>query len=131
MLRLGQTARRLVAVSCVICLVPAIASAQDNGLRIPTIAAGAAAAADWASTYHALKHYKVRETNPLLRPLDGSPASLVTVGSLLDVGAFSVWNVTVGRKNERLAVAGLWTMTAFRAYLAIHNIRNVQKSERR
>lgn len=131
MLRFGQTARRLVAASCVICLVPAIASAQDNGLRIPTIAASAAAAADWASTYHALKHYKVRETNPLLRPLDGSPVSLVTVGGLIDVGAFSVWNVTVGRKNERVAAAGLWAMTAFRAYLVIHNMRNTRRAERR
>ena len=46
------------------------------------------------------------------------------MGSLMDVGAFSVWNVTVGRKHERVAVAGLWAMAAFRTYLTIHNIRN-------
>jgi hypothetical protein len=97
----------------------------------PTIAASAAAAADWASTYHALKFYKVREVNPLLRPLDASPGSMVTVGALIDVSGFSAWNLTVGRKNPRLAAAGLWGMAAFRAYLAIHNVRNSRRAERR
>jgi hypothetical protein len=30
-----------------------------------------------------------------------------------------------------MAAAGLWTMTAFRAYLAIHNHINEHRSERR
>jgi hypothetical protein len=30
-----------------------------------------------------------------------------------------------------VAAAGLWTMTAFRAYLAIHNSRNMLRSGRR
>ena len=131
MLRLSLAAGRPVAALFLVCLLPAVASAQDDRLRIPTIAASAAAAADWASTYHALKYYKVREANPILRPLDGSPLSLITVGGLIDAGAFSVWNVTVGRKNERVAAAGLWAMTAFRAFLVIHNIRNERRSERR
>jgi hypothetical protein len=131
MLRCSLVARPLVPAVFLICLLPSVASAQDDRLRIPTIAASAAAAADWASTYHALKYYKVREANPLLRPLDGSPLSLITVGGLIDAGAFSVWNVTVGRKNERVAAAGLWAMTAFRAFLVIHNIRNERRSERR
>lgn len=131
MLRFSLAARRLVAALFLVCLLPAVASAQDDGLRMPTMAASAAAAADWASTYHALKYYKVREANPLLRPLDGSPMSLITVGGLIDAGAFSVWNVTVGRKNQRVAAAGLWAMTAFRAFLVIHNIRNERRSERR
>ena len=121
-----------VAAACfLMCLVPAIVSAQEKSLRVPTIAASVAAAADWASTYHALKYYKVRETNPFLRPLDGSPGWLVTVGSLMDAGAFSAWNLTVGRKNPRVAAAGLWAMTAFRTYLVIHNIRNERRAERR
>jgi hypothetical protein len=132
MLRLGfKAALGPLAILFVICVLPAAASAQDNGLRIPTIAASAAAAADWASTYHALKYYKVREANPLLRPMDSSPLSMITVGGLIDMGAFSVWNVTVGRKHERVAAAGLWAMTAFRAYLVIHNIRNERRAQRR
>jgi hypothetical protein len=131
MLRLSLAPGRPVAALFLGCLLPAVASAQEDRLRIPTIAASAAAAADWASTYHALKYYKVREANPILRPLDGSPLSLITVGGLIDAGAFSVWNVTVGRKNERVAAAGLWAMTAFRALLVIHNIRNERRSERR
>jgi hypothetical protein len=123
--------RRLCAALFLVCLFPCVASAQENRLKVPTIAASVAAAADWASTYHALKYYQVRETNPLLRSLDGSPGSLITVGGLIDVGAFSVWNVTVGRKHERVAMAGLWAMAAFRTYLTIHNIRNTQRAERR
>jgi hypothetical protein len=125
---------RLCAALLLVYAVPAVAAAQDSvkpDLRIPTIAASAAAAADWASTYHALKYYKVREVNPLLRPLDSSPGSMVTLGGLIDAGGFSVWNLTVGRKHPRLAAAGLWGMAAFRTYLAIHNIRNSRRAERR
>jgi hypothetical protein len=130
MLQFSRPIRRLIGAAFLVFLFPAASSAQDN-LRIPTIAASAAAAADWASTYHALKYYKVRETNPMLRPLDGSPASVVTLGALIDVGSVSVWNVAVGRRHERVAVAGLWAMTAFRAYLAMHNLRNERRAERR
>jgi hypothetical protein len=131
MLQSSRMARRLLAALLLVCAVPAAAAAQETSLRIPTIAASAAAAADWASTYHALKHYKVREVNPLLRPLDSSPGSMVTVGGLIDAGGFAAWNLTVGRKNPRLAAAGLWGMAVFRTYLAIHNVRNSRRAERR
>jgi hypothetical protein len=95
------------------------------------MAASAAAAADWISTYHAVKHYRIRETNPLLTPFAGSPGQLVAAGALIDAAALTTWNLTVGRKKPRLAAAGLWAMTAFRAYLVVHNIRNTQKAARR
>ena len=122
---------RLSAALLVVCLAPATASAQTSGLKVPTIAASAAAAADWASTYHALQNYKIRETNPLLRPFEHSPGQLVMVGALMDVGAVTAWNLTVGRKKPRLAAAGLWAMTAFRAYLVVHNVRNTHKAAAR
>lgn len=131
MFQVRPTAARLATVVSLTCLLPAVAAAQEARLKIPTIAASTAAAADWASTYHALKYYKVRETNPLLQPLDGSPASLVTAGAIIDAGALSAWNLTVGRKHERLAAAGLWAMAAFRTYLTIHNIRNERRAGRR
>lgn len=131
MLPLSRAVRRLLAVLLMLCAFPAMAAAQDGRLKIPTMAASAASAADWASTYHALKNYKVREANPLLRPLQGSPGSLVTAGAMLDAGAFSAWNLTVGRRSPKVAVAGLWGMAAFRTYLAIHNLRNERKAERR
>jgi hypothetical protein len=114
-------------------LIPSPAAAQEHGqsLKIPTIAASAAAAADWASTYHALKYYKVREQNPVLRPLQESPGSLVSLGGIIDAGSLSAWNLTMGRRNQKVAVAGLWAMTAFRTYLAIHNMRNMRLAERR
>lgn len=126
-----RSSRRLVAALLVVWCLPATAFAQEQSLKIPTIAAGVAAAADWASTYHALKNYRVYEQNPLLRPFQESPGPMVSLGAVMDVGAVSAWNLTVGRKNHRVAVAGLWAMTAFRAYLAIHNMRNTQKAERR
>jgi hypothetical protein len=133
MLQFSRTVRRLLAALILVCAAPAAAAAQESNpsLRLPTFAASAAAAADWASTYHALKYYRVREVNPLLRPLDSSPGSMVTVGGLIDVAGFSAWNLTVGRKHPRLAAAGLWGMAAFRTYLVIHNIRNSRRAERR
>lgn len=123
--------RRLLAALFLVSFLPAVASAQEGMLKIPTIAASAAAAADWASTYHALKYYKVREMNPLLQPFQNYPATLVSMGALIDAGTISAWNLTIGQKNQRVAAAGLWAMTAFRAYLAIHNMRNERRSERR
>jgi len=129
--------RRLAVALLVVCGVfPALASAQEASaprpsLRIPTIAASAAAAADWASTYHALSNYRVRETNPLLQPWHDSPGQLVGIGALMDVGGITAWNLTVGQKHPRVATAGLWAMTAFRSYLAIHNLRNERRAARR
>ena len=131
MLQLRRPVRRLCAALLLLCICPALASAGDNPLRVPSIAASAAAAADWASTYHALKFYRVQEVNPILRPFQKSPSSLITLGSFIDAGSVAAWNLTVGRKNEHVAVAGLWGMAAFRAYLAIHNLRNERPSERR
>ena len=127
---------RLLAVTLVVFLLPRLALAQEpsadiSRLKLPTMVASAAAAADWASTYHALKYYQVRETNPLLQSWQREPGKLVTVGAAIDAAAFSAWNVTVGRRHPRLAAAGLWAMAGFRAYLAINNMRNEQKAGRR
>ena len=124
--------RRVLAIGLALGLssvLPRPAAADD--LRVPTIAASAAAAADWATTYHALKYYRVREVNPLLRPFDHEPGAMITVGAAIDAGLVSAWNLSVGRRNERVAVAGLWTMAAFRTYLAIHNLRNERRTARR
>ena len=124
---------RLPAVLLVVCLVPGNTSAQDAppGLKLPTFAASAAAAADWASTYHALKHFELRETNPFLQSFQRSPGKLVTAGAAMDAAAFSTWNVVMGRRHPRVAAAGLWAMAGFRSYLVFHNLRNTQKVNRR
>ena len=131
MFQAGGWGTRGLAALVIVCVCPTIAPAQENRLTIPTFVASAASAADWASTYHALKYYQVREINPLLRPFESSPGSLVTMGAAIDAGAFSAWNLTVGRRNPAIAAAGLWGMAAFRSYLAIHNMRNIRKAERR
>jgi hypothetical protein len=114
---------------------PSTLSAQepDNrpGLKLPTTLFGVAASADWATTYHGIKNYRLREANPVLSRFEKTPGKMVLIGAAIDVGAVTAWNYTVGRKHPRVAVAGLWTMTAFRAYLAVHNIRNQQKAGRR
>ena len=128
MLQMGRFVRIGVAAGLSF-LLPGMAVAGD--LKAPTIAASAAAAADWASTYHTLKNYRTREMNPLLRPLDHRPGTMITVGAALDAGIITTWNMTVGRKNEKLAAVGLWSMAAFRTYLAIHNMRNQSRAARR
>lgn len=121
--------RTCLLATCLV--VGAAGQAQADPLRTATIAAGAAAAADWASTYHALKYYQVREVNPVLRPLDRQPGALITTGAAIDVGLVSAWNSTVGRRNPRMATAGLWAMAGFRTWLAIHNMRNESRAARR
>ncbi len=129
---------RLAAFLVALSLAPAIARADDgslragNGsLRAATIAAGAAAAADWVSTYHALKYFKVREVNPVLRPFDDSPAHVVWIGAAIDVSLMATWQMGVARNHPKIATSGLWAMTAFRTYLAVHNFRNEGRAERR
>ena len=125
----------IIFVTALAVVCPRSASAQQepgtDGLRLPTTLFASAAAADWATTYYGIKHYRLRETNPLIRRFDRTPAKMVLIGAAIDVGAVTAWNYTMGRKHPRVAAAGLWTMTAFRAYLAFHNSRNMQRSGRR
>ena len=124
---------RLVAAAFVVSLLPAIASAQElrPGLKIPTTIASIAAAADWASTYHAMSNYHVRETNFLLQGLQNSPGKLVIAGAAIDAATFTAWNTWVAPRQPRVASAGMWAMAGFRAYLVFHNLRNEQKALRR
>ena len=124
---------RLMAAAVVVSLLPGIASAQEvrPNLKYPTIAASIAAAADWASTYHALSNYHVREQNVLLQQLQGSPGKLITAGAAIDAATFSAWNLTMGRKHPRVAATGMWAMAAFRTALVLHNLHNETKALRK
>ena len=124
---------RPLAAMLALCLVPSVAFGQQvpRPLHAPTIAASIASAADWATTYHALKNYRLREANPLLRPLERTPGKMVAMGMAIDVASFSAWNMTVGQKHPKVAAAGLWGVAAFRGYLAWHNMRNTRRADRR
>ena len=102
---------RLVAAVFAVCLLagmvgPGTASAQElrPSLKVPTVIASVAAAADWASTYHAMTNYHVRETNFLLQGLQGSPGKLVTAGAAIDVATFAAWNTMIGPRHPKVAV---------------------------
>jgi hypothetical protein len=133
----NRTLRVLAAALLVAIMVPSLASAQEvqqasrGRLLWPTIAAGTAATADWITTYHALRFYKVQEENPLLKPFQSNPGGMVSLGGVMDIAGMSAWNFTMGPKHPKLAAAGLWTMTAFRVYLAVHNHLNERRAERR
>jgi hypothetical protein len=121
-----------VLVLAVVCPRDAFAQEETRpGLRLPTAAFAAAASADWATTYHGIKYFRLREANPVLRGFDDTPGKMVLIGGAIDVASVMAWNYSMGRKHPRVAAAGLWSMTAFRAYLAIHNLRNQQKAGRR
>jgi hypothetical protein len=131
---LSRSVRVLAAALLVALFVPSVAAAQEPQrarLFWPTIVAGGAATADWITTYHALKFYKVQETNPLLKPLQRTPARMISLGGAIDLAGIAAWNGALGPKHDKLAVAGLWTMTAFRAYLAVHNHLNEHHADRR
>src|SRR5689334_17932964 len=102
----NRSLRVLAAAVLVAVIIPSTASAQDTQhgrLYWPTFAAGTAAGADWFTTYHALKFYKVQETNPLLKPFQRNPVGMISLGSVIDVAGVSAWNFTMGPKHERLA----------------------------
>jgi hypothetical protein len=130
----SRKVRVFAAALLIAVIAPSMATAQEperGRLYWPTIAASGAATADWVTTYHALKFYKVQEANPLLKPMQTSPARMISVGGLIDVAGLAAWNITVGPKHDKIAAAGLWTMTAFRVYLAVHNHLNEHRAERR
>ena len=130
----NRKVRVLAAALLVALVMPSVATAQDSPrgrLYWPTIAAGSAATADWVTTYHALKFYRVQEANPVLKPMQRTPAKMITVGGVMDVAGIAAWNLTMGPKHDKLAAAGLWTMTAFRVYLAVHNHLNEHRAEPR
>ena len=60
-----------------------------------------------------------------------TPGRMISVGALMDVGGVTAWNSLMGPKHEKLAAAGLWTMAAFRVYLAVHNHLNEQRAGHR
>ena len=134
--KVGPRGWRLITAVFVVSLCVGLtdsASAQElrPSLKIPTTIASVAAAADWASTYHAMTNYHVRETNFLLRGLQDSPGKLVVAGAAIDVATFTAWNTWVAPRHPKVASAGMWAMAGFRAYLVFHNLRNEQKALRR
>ena len=131
--RMGRRLAAAVFVVSVLSGLSSTASAQElrPSLKLPTTIASITAAADWASTYHAMSNYHVRETNILLQPWQKSPGKLVLIGAAIDAASFVGWNTVIGPRHPRVAATGMWAMAGFRAFLVFHNLRNEQKALRR
>jgi len=97
---------RVVGLTLLLAVIaPAAAHAQRAGLALPTIAVAGAATADWVSTYYALTHADVHESNPVLHPIEHRPKAMVALGGAIDVGAIWAWNARLGRPQRAVAVA--------------------------
>src|SRR5262245_29898936 len=92
---------RVLCLCALLVAIPQLTLAQEpprpSSLKLPTTIFAGAVLADWATTYHALKNYHVREQNPLLRPMDHQPGKMITVGAAMDAGLATAWAFTMGR----------------------------------
>lgn len=113
-------------------LLPVTASAQDvsaPSLKWPTIVYSSAVAFDYSTTYRGLQ-LGATERNPILRPLQNRPVALVATGAALDAAGVWAWNRYVGRKHPKLAVLGLYAMSAARIWMASHNWQTIHAQRR-
>ena len=99
------------------------ASAQEP-LQLPTVAFASAAAADWATTHENMKYF--REANPALRWLDHKPKTMIALGVGIDVASYYGW-LALTRNRPKLRAAGLYSAAAVRSFIAIRNVRILQK----
>ena len=87
--------------------------------RHATLTFGAAAAADWATTFHSLEFHHGREKDPIISWAP-TPATTIAAGAMLDVAAFMLWRrFTSG--HPRLANTGLYLASGFRVWVAGRN----------
>jgi hypothetical protein len=80
---------------------------------------GVAAAADWATTFHALEFHHGQENDPIINWAP-TPTLTIAAGAMLDAAGFILWRrVTNG--HPRVANAGLYVASAFRVWVASRN----------
>ena len=123
-----------IVLLLIVLLVPEVpVSAQEitvqPSLKIPTMVFAAAAAGDWASTYHGVSHLQFFEGDPLINRWQNHPALMVAAGTALDVGSVMIWNRYVGRRHPKLAALGLYVAASFRTYLCLKGIRIIEGAD--
>lgn len=102
-------------------------SAQERPtFDLPTAAFATAAAADWASTYRMLSQTNARESNPLIRWADDTPAAMIALGASMDVAAVYGWK-QITRNHRNWQKVGLYGATALRTFFAVRNTRRLQQ----
>ena len=99
------------------------AAAQDR-IQLPTVAFASAATADWMTTHENMKHF--REANPLLRWLDHKPKTMIALGAGIDVASYYGWRA-ITRNRPKLRAVGLYTAAAVRTFIAVRNVRILQR----
>lgn len=90
-------------------------------LKAPSIVFAIASAADWTSTYHAVAIKGGREPNEWINWVE-SPGRMVALGAAMDVGGYFLWKKLM-KRHRKWAAAGLYAMSAWRAYLVYRNVR--------
>jgi hypothetical protein len=98
------------------------ASATAQSFKLPTVAFLVAAAGDWTTTAVDLAA-GASEVNPVLKPFHNAPIATVAAGAAIDVAGLHAWTHFVGKRHPKIATTGLYMAAAFRAYLAIRNMR--------
>jgi hypothetical protein len=99
------------------------AAAQDR-MQLPTVAFASAATADWMTTHENMKYF--REANPMLRWLDHKPKTMIALGAGIDAASYYGWRA-VTRNRPRLRSAGLYAAAAVRTFIAVRNVRILQR----
>ena len=99
------------------------AAAQDR-LHLPTVAFASAATADWMTTHENVKYF--REANPVLRWLDHKPNAMIALGAGIDAASYYGWRAFT-RNRPKLRSAGLYAAAAVRTFIAVRNVRILQR----
>lgn len=102
-----------------------------HGLKIPVIVWTAGVVVDQITTYRFSSQYGdlLHEENPLIRGFDRHPVLLVAVGTAIDAATGWASYRFIGRRHPRLAKVAFYGAAAYRAYLAVHNVQMMRRTE--
>ena len=101
-------------------------------LKTPAMVWAAAVTADQATTYQFSSQYPgiLHEKNPFIQGLDRHPAWLVAAGTTIDAATGWAAYRFLGPRHPRLVRIVFYSAAAYRAYLAVHNMRMMQQAQR-
>ena len=131
-------ARAAAVMAIVLCATPAQAQAKPEGaagttriplnLRVMLASEAALHSLDMVTTVHGLRLGAV-EANPLLAPLSGRPAALVTASTAINV--LQIYGITkLHARHPKVAVAWALILAGAEAYAVTNNIKTAGQLQR-